>query len=310
MDRFSALAQQLRQALPRLELREEEPMRGHTSFRIGGPARLMALPRTAEEARRAVELAAGLGVRPFFMGNGTNLLVSDDGAEEFVVKTFDGLGGIQQTGERELTAGAGVLLSRLAVFALERGLAGLEFAHGIPGSLGGAVCMNAGAYGGEMRQVVTRTRWLDQSGRAGETAGEEHGFAYRRSAFSDGSRLIVEAVLTLEPGDPEKIRGRMEELSAARRAKQPLEYPSAGSTFKRPEGHFAAALIEECGLKGVGIGGAQVSEKHAGFFINRGGACAADVRRLMDLVRETVLRQTGVELEPEVKFLGFESHGG
>lgn len=304
MDKFSALTKDLNRAAPALELREREPMRGHTSFRVGGPVRLMALPRSEGEAEAAVRAAAALGITPFFMGNGTNLLVSDSGWEGFVIKTFDGLDGLRAEGEA-LIAGSGMLLSRLANFALERGLTGLEFAHGIPGSLGGAVTMDAGAYGGEMRQVVAETEYLDADGSRGVLRGEEHAFGYRRSAFSGGSRLILRARLELRPGDGAEIRARMDELMAKRKSKQPLDMPSAGSTFKRPEGYFAAALIEECGLKGFAVGGAQVSEKHAGFVVNRGGASCADVLAVVEHVRETVLRQTGVELEPEIKPLGF-----
>ena len=266
-------------------------MKRHTTFRIGGPARLMALPRSRKEAAAAVRAATEAGIAPFFLGNGSNLLVADHGYEGFVLKAC----GLDQVREvnRRLRAESGITLARLANAALGRGLTGLEFAHGIPGTLGGAVVMNAGAYGGEMVQVLT----LPAAACA---------LTYRHSRFSDRPDwLVLEAELELRPGDGEAIRARMDELAAKRREKQPLEWPSGGSTFKRPEGHFAAALIEGCGLKGVGIGGAQVSEKHAGFVVNRGGATADDVRRLMALVQETVLRETGVALEPEVRLLGF-----
>ena len=306
MDRLEMLARALRRELPGLEVRENEPMRNHTTFRIGGPARLMALPRSEEEAQSAVRLAAELGVEPLFMGNGSNLLAADAGVEAFLIKSFDGLGRLELAGEAGIRAGSGVLLSRLANFALANGLTGLEFAHGIPGTLGGAAAMNAGAYGGEMAQVLTRVTYLDEGGAPVTLPVERCGLSYRHSVFSDHPQwLILEAELAMAPGQAEQIRGRMAELAQRRREKQPLEWPSAGSTFKRPEGHFAAALIEGCGLKGVGIGGAQVSEKHAGFVVNRGGATADDVRRLMALVQETVLRETGVALEPEVRLLGF-----
>ena len=306
MDRLEMLALALRRELPGLEVRENEPMRNHTTFRIGGPARLMALPRSEEEAQSAVRLAAELGVEPLFMGNGSNLLAADAGVETFLIKSFDGLGRLELAGAAGIRAGSGVLLSRLANFALANGLTGLEFAHGIPGTLGGAAAMNAGAYGGEMAQVLTRVTYLDEGGVPVTLPVERCGLSYRHSVFSDHPQwLILEAELALAPGQAEQIRGRMAELAQRRREKQPLEQPSAGSTFKRPEGHFAAALIEGCGLKGVGIGGAQVSEKHAGFVVNRGDATADDVRRLMALVQETVLRETGVALEPEVRLLGF-----
>ena len=304
MEHLETLARTLRERFPGLELRENEPMSRHTTFRIGGPARLMALPWDRKEAAAVVRTAAELGVRPFFLGNGSNLLVADSGYEGFVVKSSH----LDQTREvnRRLRAESGISLARLAVAALERGLTGLEFAHGIPGTLGGAVVMNAGAYGGEMAQILTAVTYLDETGRVVTLPASDCGLGYRHSLFSQHPDwLIVEAEMELQPGDGAAIKARMEELGQKRRAKQPLEWPSAGSTFKRPEGHFAAALIDQCGLKGLSVGGAQVSEKHAGFLINRGNATAADMRRLMELVGERVFRQTGVELEPEVKFLGF-----
>ncbi len=304
MDRFSALATELKRTLPGLELREEEPMRGHTTFRVGGPARLMALPRSRKEAAAAVRAAAEKGIAPFFLGNGSNLLVSDAGYEGFVLKV-SGLDRVWEA-NRRLRAESGISLARLARAALGRGLTGLEFAHGIPGTLGGAVVMNAGAYGGEMVQVLTAVTYLDGAGEERTLPAAECALTYRHSLFSDHPDwLVLEAELELQPGDAEAIQARMDELAAKRREKQPLEWPSAGSTFKRPEGRFAAALIEECGLKGTRVGGAQVSEKHAGFLVNRGGATADDVRRLIARVQETVLARTGVALEPEVKFLGF-----
>ena len=303
MDTLAALARSLSARCPALELREYEPMSRHTSFRVGGPVRLMALPKTAEQAAAAVRTAAGMGVTPFYMGNGSNLLVDDGGWDGFLVKSFDGLGVLEGTGET-LTAGSGVLLSRLASFALDRGLTGLEFAHGIPGSLGGGVTMNAGAYGGELCLVIASVTCLTPAGVLESVPAADCAFGYRRSAFSGGERLILGAELRLRTGDRAEIRAQMDELARRRKEKQPLEYPSAGSTFKRPEGRFAAALIEQCGLKGYAVGGAQVSEKHAGFLINRGGATAGDLLRLIDHVRETVLRETGVALELEVKTLG------
>ena len=248
--------------------------------------------------------ATEVGIAPFFLGNGSNLLVADHGYEGFVLKAC-GLDQVREVNCR-LRAESGITLARLANAALGRGLTGLEFAHGIPGTLGGAVVMNAGAYGGEMVQVLTAVTYLDGAGEEHTLPAAACALTYRHSRFSDRPDwLVLEAELELRPGDGEAIRARMDELAAKRREKQPLEWPSGGSTFKRPEGHFAAALIEGCGLKGVGIGGAQVSEKHAGFVVNRGGATADDVRRLMALVQETVLRETGVALEPEVRLLGF-----
>lgn len=304
MEAFSALAKRLRLVCPGLELRENEPMSTHTSFHIGGPARLMALPSSEEEAIAAVRTAASLGIEPEFMGNGSNLLVADAGVNAFVIKAGEGLSSLKQTGEHEITAGSGVLLVRLANYAQSLSLTGLEFAHGIPGSLGGAVTMNAGAYGGEMCEVVLRTKYLTTEGEVAFLQGEEHDFSYRHSAFSDGKRMILSAVLGLAPGDGAAIRAQMDDLMERRRSKQPLEWPSAGSAFKRPVGNYASALIEQCGLKGLRVGGAQVSEKHSGFLINRDGATCADVLALARLVGETVLRKTGVSLELEVRTLG------
>ena len=294
MDRFDTLIQELRRRVPQLELREQEPMSSYTTFRIGGPARLIALPRSRKEAIAAVQAAKELDISPFFLGNGSDLLVSDQGYNGFVMKT-SGLDDVREV-NRRLRAESGIPLARLAMAALGRGLTGLEFAHGIPGTLGGGVTMNAGAYGGELVQVLTSVTFLNEAGDVVTLPVEECALTYRHSLFTDHPEwLILEAA----------IKAKMDELAQKRRSKQPLDLPSAGSTFKRPEGHFAAALIEQCGLKGVGVGGAQVSEKHAGFVVNRGGATADDVRRLMELIQNTVLRETGIALEPEVKFLGF-----
>ena len=303
MDRFEQLAAALRANCPGLELREQEPMARHTTFRIGGPARLMALPKTEKEAQAVLRTAQALEVEPFFLGNGSNLLVADEGYGGFVLKLAGEMDQVREV-NRRLVAGSAMLLSRLAWAALGRGLAGLEFAHGIPGSLGGAITMNAGAYGGEMAQVVTAVTCLTRTGELQTVPADRCAFSYRHSAFCDGSRLILKAEFSLPQGDPEEIRAKIEDLAQRRREKQPLEYPSAGSMFKRPPGHFAAALIDQCGLKGLTVGGAQVSEKHAGFVVNRGGATCADVLALVDQVRERVLRQTGVELEMEVRVLG------
>lgn len=302
MKRWNALKRSLHEHCPDLELREDEPLSAHTSFRIGGPAALMAFPSTEEECGHCLRLAHEMDDRLVIMGNGSNLLAADEGVDAFVVNTAR-LDQVRWTGPQELTAGAGALLSRLAVLAAQRGLTGLEFAHGIPGTLGGAVTMNAGAYDGEMSGVVVETRYLDRCGTAHLLQGQDHGFSYRRSAFSDTDHLIVSAGLHLQPGDESQIRARMTQLADKRRSSQPLDRPSAGSMFKRPPGHYAAALIEGCGLKGLAVGGAEVSAKHAGFVVAREGATCADVLALVDLVRSRVKEQTGVELEMEVKIL-------
>ena len=297
---FEELYQALHAACPDLELRADEPMSRHTSFRVGGPAALMALPKSVEQARCAVQTAAKLGVEPFFLGNGSNLLVPDEGVERFIVKPVPGLNRITREGTT-ITAGSGVTLARLAMFARDSALTGLEFAHGIPGSLGGAVFMNAGAYGGEMAHVVRSVTCLNAQGEV-ETV-TDFGFGYRKSVFTDGKRLILSARLDLQPGDTTAITTRMDELAAQRQSKQPLEYPSAGSMFKRPVGHFAGALIEQAGLKGLTVGGAQVSEKHAGFIINVGSATCADVLELVRQVQQRVKTTFGVDLEMEVRVL-------
>ena len=297
---FEQLHSALSAACPGLELRVDEPMSRHTSFRVGGPAALMALPKTVEEAQACIKTAVSLGVEPFFLGNGSNLLVPDEGVQRFLIKPVPGLNQIVRDGNT-ITAGSGVTLARLAMFARGNDLTGLEFAHGIPGSLGGAVFMNAGAYGGEMAQVVRSVTCLNIDGEI-ETV-TDFDFGYRKSIFSDGKRLILSAVMELQPGDRATITARMDELAAQRQSKQPLEFPSAGSMFKRPVGHFAGALIEQSGLKGFTVGGAQVSEKHAGFVINAGGATCSDVLELVRQVQMRVMEKFGVELEMEVRVL-------
>ena len=297
---FEQLHSALSAACPELELRVDEPMSRHTSFRVGGPAALMALPKTVEEAQACIKTAVSLVVEPFFLGNGSNLLVPDEGVQRFLIKPVPGLNQIVRDGNT-ITAGSGITRARLAMFARDNDLTGLEFAHGIPGSLGGAVFMNAGAYGGEMAQVVRSVTCLNIDGEI-ETV-TDFDFGYRKSIFSDGKRLILSAVMALQPGDRATITARMDELAAQRQSKQPLEFPSAGSMFKRPVGHFAGALIEQSGLKGFTVGGAQVSEKHAGFVINAGGATCSDVLELVRQVQLRVMENFGVELEMEVRVL-------
>ena len=292
----------IRDDIPGLELRENEPMSAHCSFRIGGPVRAMLLPASAGELIRACTLLRDMGIEPLIMGNGTNLLVTDRPLSRIAVKTCDGMGKLECTGNT-VTAGSGVTLAKLAVFAQKNGLTGLEFAHGIPGSLGGAVSMNAGAYGGEMKDVISSSVYLDKDCALQTAEGGEHDFSYRHSAFLDSGAVLIESKLSLTPGDPDEIGEKMRILSEKRRASQPLDRPSAGSTFKRPASGYAAALIERAGLKGFSIGGAQVSEKHSGFVINRGGAGFDDVLALMDHIRETVYKAFGIMLEPEVRII-------
>jgi UDP-N-acetylmuramate dehydrogenase len=303
MKTVRAAFETVRELLPCIEYSLEEPLREHTSFRIGGPVSVMFFPGSAEELKTLCGILNDFNLRWLVLGNGTNILADDNPIELVVVKTRHKLGGIRLTGDAELTAESGVLLSTLASFALEHELAGLEFAHGIPGTLGGAVAMNAGAYGGEMKEVVVKTSAYSRWSGAYDVIGSDHGFVYRRSRFSDADDVILASVLRLEKGNPAEIRGRMEELGRRRRESQPLELPSAGSTFKRPKNGYAAALIEEAGLKGYAVGGAAVSEKHAGFVVNKGGAAFSDVMKVIDHVREEVLRQFGIILEPEVKII-------
>ena len=300
--KLERLHRRLEQALPQLEIRCEEPMSRHTTFRVGGPAALMALPRSEEELVRAARLALELDVPPLCVGNGSNLLVDDKGIGGFVIKTVPSLARCEVSG-REVTAWAGALMAQAATAAARAGLTGLEFAHGIPGSVGGGVTMNAGAYGGELCQVVDWVRAMDSQGQVHQLTNQQCQFRYRHTRFSDGDWVVLCAHMTLGPGDTGEIQARMEELMARRREKQPLEFGSAGSTFKRPEGHFAGALIEGCGLKGFTIGDAQVSEKHSGFVINRGHATCGDVLAVIEAVQERVFRETGVALEPEVKYV-------
>ena len=302
MKNFEHLYLLLQREVPGLEVRAQEPMSSHTTFKVGGPAAVMALPVTEQQLVSAVKLARSEGVEPWWVGLGSNLLVDDNGLNAFVIRTAPQMNACKVEGTT-VTAWAGAPLAQVANAAADRGLTGLEFAHGIPGSLGGGVTMDAGAYDGEMRQVVRSVRALNRNCEVEELSAEQCEFSYRHSVFSDGSRLVLSAVMELQPGEEAAIRSRMAELMAKRKEKQPLEWPSAGSTFKRPAGHFAAALIDQCGLKGMTVGGAKVSEKHAGFVINAGGATCCDILNLMDKIRERVFRETGVELEPEVKYL-------
>ena len=288
----TALDNRIHDYLPDLKWVENEPMAKHTSFRIGGPARRMAFPKTREQLVVLMGFLQDAGVKPLLIGNGTNLLVSDEGLDTVVIDTSAELSHLELTGDGEITADAGVSLATLAVFAWKNGLKGLAFAHGIPGTLGGGIVMNAGAYGGELKDVVTEV-----------TALYPDGVKILTSVFSAGEGIVLGAKLKLETGDKDAIKAEMDELMARRKASQPLELPSAGSTFKRPAGYFAGTLIEGCGLKGCRVGGAEVSPKHAGFVVNVGGATCADVLALIEKVRKTVYDAHGVMLEPEVKII-------
>lgn len=298
---YESFDKKVREALPELAVEKDVLLQKHTSFRIGGPARRMAFPGTKEQLTAAVALAKECGARTLILGKGTNLLVADEGLDALVIKT-ERMNGIRLVDEVTVEADAGVSLARLAVFAQQQGLAGLEFAHGIPGGLGGAVYMNAGAYGGEMKNVITHiTAFWD--GEIREMSVEEAQLSYRHSVFSDSDGVVLGATVRLTKDDPAAIRERMDELMVRRKTSQPLEYPSAGSTFKRPVGNFAGTLIEKTGLKGLTVGGAQVSQKHAGFVINIGDATCADVLALIEEIQRRVFDASGVRLEPEVKII-------
>ena len=264
----------------------------------------MAFPKTPEELSQLLKLSNLLDCKPAILGAGTNVLAPDEGMNGLVICLKDCLNGMQRLDETHLQVMAGVTMARAAVFAAGLGLGGMEFAHGIPGTVGGGVCMNAGAYGGEMKQVLRSAAVLFPEEGIRTLTGEELAFSYRHSLLTDRpDAVVLRAVFALEAGESAAIREKMDELMARRKTSQPLEYPSAGSTFKRPEGYFAAALIDQCGLKGLTVGGAQVSEKHAGFVINRGGATCADVLALMAQVQQRVWEEKGVRLEPEVKVI-------
>ena len=298
---YESFDKEMAQELPEVRVENDVLLQKHTSFRIGGPARRMAFPRTKEELVQTMDVACRCGTEPFVLGKGTNLLMPDEGLDTLIIKT-EQMNELRQLDEYTIEADAGVSLARFAVFAQQLGLAGLEFAHGIPGSLGGGVYMNAGAYGGELKDVITEVTALCEDGVRRLTV-EEAQLGYRDSYFARSGAIVLSAAVRLQPDDPEAIRSRMDELMARRKTTQPLEYPSAGSTFKRPVGNFAGSLIEKTGLKGLTVGGAQVSEKHAGFLINTGGATCADVLGLIKLVQEKVYEASGVRLEPEVRII-------
>ncbi len=281
----------------------DEPMSLHTSFRIGGNADCFCEVRTEEALKKIISACVESGTEYFIIGLGSNLLVNDDGIRGVVIKLGGDFEEIAKTGENTIRCGAGMSLAKVCVFAKNKGLGGMEFAWGIPGSIGGAVYMNAGAYGGEMKDVVVSSRYLDEDGKIKELSGREHDFSYRHSAYTNKKATILDVTLELSPKNKNEIFYLMQDTMEKRKKKQPLNRPSAGSVFKRPEGYYAAALIEDCGLKGASVGDAQVSTKHSGFIVNNGKATAADVKELISKVQSVVKEKTGVELECEVKFV-------
>ena len=287
--------------LPEIELRFNEPMSQHTSFRIGGPAEVMAFPKNKEELAKILKASALLDRKPAILGAGTNVLAPDAGLPGLVICLKDCLDGMEQVDETRIRVMAGVTMSRAAVFAANLGLAGLEFAHGIPGSVGGGVYMNAGAYGGEICQVCQEVEIMDREGNVRVLSNDEMRFSYRHSVLEDTGDIVIRADFCLTKDNSEEIKKRMKELIGKRSASQPLDLPSAGSAFKRPVGGYAAALIDQAGLKGFQVGGAAISAKHAGFAVNVGNATAEDVKSLLRQVSDKVFDQTGIRLEPEVR---------
>ena len=295
--------EELKNIIGEAKIKTDELMKRHTTFRIGGPAKYFVTPETKEEVKAIIECCKKHDMPYYILGNGSNLLVSDKGYEGVVIQIFKNMNNITLE-DNTITAQAGAILSAIANKALDAGLAGFEFAAGIPGTIGGACVMNAGAYGGEMKDVLKSVVVLTEDAEFLTIPVEELELGYRTSVIAKKNYIVLEAVICLENGDKEAIKARMDELKVQRTTKQPLEYPSAGSTFKRPEGYFAGKLIQDAGLRGFQVGGAQVSEKHCGFVINKEQATAADVCELMRQVSLKVKEQFGVELEAEVKRLG------
>ncbi|MGN0339399.1 MAG: UDP-N-acetylmuramate dehydrogenase [Lachnospira sp.] len=284
-------------------VRINEPMKNHTTFKIGGPAQYYVTPESVTQIQEVVSLCRNMNIPLHVIGNGSNILVGDDGVDGVVLALFNTFSDYEIK-DNVITAQAGMSLIKLAVIALREGLTGLEFASGIPGSVGGAVYMNAGAYDGQMKDVVTSVTVLDEAGNIRILGRDELDMGYRTSAVAKNNMIVLQVVIELKSGDKEQIKARMNQLSELRKQKQPLEYPSAGSTFKRPEGYFAGKLIADAGLKGYSIGGAAVSEKHAGFVVNMGGATAKDVVELTDYIKKRIMEQFGVTLELEIKRIG------
>ena len=287
--------------LPEMRFAMEEPMANHTSFRIGGPAEVMAFPQNADELAKLLKTSNLLHITPAILGAGTNILAPDEGIRGLVICLKDCMDGLERLDDTHIRVAAGVTMTRAAVYAAGLGLGGLEFAHGIPGTVGGGVYMNAGAYGGEICQVCESVEVMDRQGELSTIDCSNMRFSYRHSIFEDSDWIILSAVFHLTPTHQEQIREKMADLMNRRKASQPLNLPSAGSAFKRPAGGYAAALIDQAGLKGFCVGGAGVSEKHAGFVVNHGGATAADVKDVLRQVADKVFENSGIRLEPEVR---------
>lgn len=287
--------------LPQIALRFWEPLRNHTSFRIGGPAEVMAFPKSESELSKILKVSKELDINSVILGAGTNVLAPDEGIEGLVICLKDCMNGMETLDGGRIRVMSGVTMSRAAVYACKLGLSGMEFAHGIPGTVGGGVYMNAGAYGGEISQICESVTVMDEWGSVQTLNREEMKFSYRHSILEETGAIVVSAVFQLTQDTPERIKGRMKELLSKRSTSQPLDLPSAGSAFKRPVGGYAAALIDQAGLKGFQVGGAAISSKHAGFAVNLGGATAEDVKNLLKQVSDRVYEATGIRLEPEIR---------
>ena len=298
---YSDLQQSASELFQGMEFRMDEPMSKHTSFRIGGPAEVMLFPKCAEELAFALKQSKKLDTSLAILGAGTNILAPDDGIPGIVICLKDGMDGMTKLDETHIRVMSGVTMSRAAVFAANNGLAGMEFAHGIPGTVGGGVYMHAGAYGGEIGQICESVLVMDREGNTRRCSREEMGFSYRHSALENSGEIVLSADFVLTPDAPEAIKRRMKELLAKRSASQPLDLPSAGSAFKRPVGGYAAALIDQAGLKGFRVGNAGISAKHAGFAVNLGGATAGEVKALLQEVSDKVYENSGIRLEPEIR---------
>ena len=297
---MNTILDHIRNTFPGVTVKEEEPMKAHCSFRTGGPAAAFLVPEDEETMLRLLAVLSENKAPFYILGNGTNVVFCDESLPYFIIST-ENLQGISMTEEGYISTQAGAALSRVATFAYENSLTGMEFASGIPGSAGGGVLMNAGAYGGELKDIILSVRCCQRDGSSvRELSGEDCDFRYRHSIFQSGEYVVLSTVFRLKKGEKNSIAAKMKELNARRREKQPLDLPSAGSAFKRPEGYYAAALIEQCGLKGTSVGGAQVSEKHAGFIVNTGNATSADLKALLTLVSNTVKEKTGIELQREI----------
>ena len=298
---LTVFQKKLSELLGDVELRFFEPMSKHTSFRIGGEAEVMAFPKSTEELSRILKASALLDTKPAILGAGTNVLAPDEGISGLVICLKDCLSGMERLDHEQIRVAAGVTMTRAAVYAANQGLSGMEFAHGIPGTVGGGIYMNAGAYGGELKDICVSVDVMDMDGILRTVSAEDMAFSYRHSILEEQQGIVTGAVFRLTPKEPEAIKETMKVLQGKRSASQPLDLPSAGSAFKRPVGGYAAALIDQAGLKGFRVGGAAVSEKHAGFAVNLGGATAQDVQALLTQVSDIVFEKTGIRLEPEVR---------